>query len=157
MRIGNNVRIDDFSILSGEIMLGSHIHIAAYCGLFGGAGITMRDFAALSSRVAIYSVSDDFSGESLSNPTIPEAFRKLDAALVEIGRHSIIGSGTVIMPGSQIEEGVSVGALSLVRGTLESWGIYAGVPARRAWSRSRALLEQEPAFLAWYAAQDTST
>lgn len=43
--IGDNVRIDDFCILSGNISLGSYIHIAAYCGLFGGdAGIIMEDF-----------------------------------------------------------------------------------------------------------------
>ena len=28
--IGDFVRIDDFCILSGDIILGSHIHIAAY-------------------------------------------------------------------------------------------------------------------------------
>ena len=30
MQIGDNVRIDDFCILSGEITLGSNIHIGAY-------------------------------------------------------------------------------------------------------------------------------
>ena len=30
MEIGDNVRIDDFCILSGNIMLGSNIHISAY-------------------------------------------------------------------------------------------------------------------------------
>src|ERR1019366_2133792 len=63
MRIGNNVRIDDFCILSGSITLGSHIHIAAYCGLYGEAGIAMDDLSTLSSRVSVYSVSDDYSGD----------------------------------------------------------------------------------------------
>ena len=31
--IGNNVRIDDFCILSGKITLGSNIHISAFCAL----------------------------------------------------------------------------------------------------------------------------
>ena len=34
--IGNNVRIDDFCILSGNITLGNYIHIASACLLFGG-------------------------------------------------------------------------------------------------------------------------
>jgi len=36
IEIGNNVRIDDFCILSGHIVMGNYIHIAAYCGLFAG-------------------------------------------------------------------------------------------------------------------------
>ena len=34
--IGNHVRIDDFCILSGYLVLGSYIHIAAYTALYGG-------------------------------------------------------------------------------------------------------------------------
>ena len=33
--IGNNVRIDDFCILSGKIKLGSNIHISSFCALYG--------------------------------------------------------------------------------------------------------------------------
>lgn len=150
MRIGSNVRIDDFCILSGSITLGSHIHIAAYCGLFGGAGITMDDFSSLSSRVSVYSVSEDYSGESLTNSTIPIDFRKVDSAPIRIGRHVIIGSGAVVLPGAEIGEGVAIGALSFVRENLQAWNIYAGVPIRRARERSRALLQQEEAFLTRY-------
>lgn len=39
MHFGNNVRVDDFCILSGSITLGSNIHVAAYSGLFGGGGL----------------------------------------------------------------------------------------------------------------------
>ena len=63
--IGNNVRVDDFSILSagGYINIGNYIHIAAFGSFFGGSGIVMEDFTTTSSRVCIYSVSDDYSGE----------------------------------------------------------------------------------------------
>jgi dTDP-4-amino-4,6-dideoxy-D-glucose acyltransferase len=150
IKIGSNVRIDDFCILSGPIILGSHIHIAAYCGLFGGGGITMGDLSTLSSRVSVYGVSDDYTGESLTNPTVPDDFRKVDAAPVQIGRHVIIGSGAVVLPGAMVEDGAAVGALSLVKGKLDAWSIYAGVPARRVRARSRALLKQEEAFLTRY-------
>jgi galactoside O-acetyltransferase len=49
-----------------------------------------------------------------------------------------------------IGEGVAIGALSLVRGGLEAWGIYAGVPASRMRERSRGLLQQEEIFLINY-------
>ena len=35
--LGNNVRIDDFCILSGKIRIGNYIHIAAYSALYGGS------------------------------------------------------------------------------------------------------------------------
>ncbi len=51
IEIGNNVRIDDFCILSGKIKLGDYIHISAYSSLFAGdKGIEMKDFCTLSSR-----------------------------------------------------------------------------------------------------------
>jgi UDP-3-O-[3-hydroxymyristoyl] glucosamine N-acyltransferase len=42
--IGDNVRIDDFCILSGKIILGDNIHIGAYCGLYGKFGIVMMHY-----------------------------------------------------------------------------------------------------------------
>lgn len=73
--IGNNVRIDDFCILSGKLSVGNYIHIAAYTALYGGnKGIFIHDFANLSSRISVYSISDDNSGETMTNPMIPDKF-----------------------------------------------------------------------------------
>ena len=41
--IGNNVRIDDYCILSGHIKLGNNIHISAYVALYGAKGIEFED------------------------------------------------------------------------------------------------------------------
>jgi galactoside O-acetyltransferase len=63
--LGNNVRIDDFCVLSagaGGISIGDHVHIAVYSSLIGAGRITLSDFCNISSRVAIYSSSDDYSG-----------------------------------------------------------------------------------------------
>lgn len=60
--IGDNVRIDDFCILSGIIEIGSCVHIAAYSAIYGGdKGVFISDYANISSRVSVYSVSDDYS------------------------------------------------------------------------------------------------
>ena len=140
---GNNVRIDDFCILSGPIKIGSHVHIAAYTALYGGGGISLCDFCNLSSRVSIYSVSDDYSGETMTNPTIPEEFKIVDRAPVVLGRHVIVGSGTVVLPGVVIGEGSAIGALSLVNKEIEPWGIYAGIPVRKINDRKQNLLKLE--------------
>ena len=50
MQIGDNVRIDDFCILSGEITLGSNIHIGAYSALYGSMGIELENNTGISPR-----------------------------------------------------------------------------------------------------------
>jgi len=146
--IGDNVRIDDFCILSGNISLGSYIHIAAYCGLFGGeAGIIMEDFTTLSSRCAVYGVSDDYSGETLTNPMLPDKFRNVTEGAVTIKKHSVIGTGSSILPGVTIGEGCSVGSMSLVNKSIDAWGIYVGIPCKRIKERKKDLLELEKEFL----------
>lgn len=145
--IGNSVRIDDFCILSGEITLENYIHVAAYGALFGGAGIQIKDFAGLSSRVTIYSQSDDYSGETMTNPTIPEKYKKITYGKVTIGKHCIVGASSIILPGVNIEEGTAVGAMSLINRSTEAWKIYSGIPARALKDRKKDLLELEKEFL----------
>lgn len=150
IHIGNNVRIDDFSILSpgaNGLFIGDHVHIACYTSIIGQGKVTLEDFCNISSRVAIYSSNDDYSGNSLTGPTVPDAYKQVCCKDVVIGRHVIIGSGSVILPGVVLQEGACIGALSLVRDSCEPFGVYAGCPARRVSFRSRALLELEKKLL----------
>jgi len=147
IEIGDNVRIDDFCILSGLIKIGNYIHIAAYSLLVGGSyGIELEDFSGLSSRCAIYAQTDDYSGYSMTNSTVPDKYKKVTGGKVILRRHVIIGTGTTILPDTTIEEGCSVGAMSLVNRDLPSWGIYFGIPCRKINNRSKALLEYEKIF-----------
>lgn len=149
IRLGDHVRIDDFCVLSageGGIVVGMHVHIAIYSSLIGGATITLSDFSNLSSRVSIYSSNDDYSGRSLTNPTIDDTYKKVSHRPVFLDKHVIVGSGSVILPGVTLEEGVAVGALSLVSKNCLAFGVYAGNPAKRIKERSRALLDVEAQF-----------
>jgi dTDP-4-amino-4,6-dideoxy-D-glucose acyltransferase len=144
--LGNNIRIDDFCVLSageGGICIGNYVHIAVYSCVMGAGKITFSDFSGLSSRVSIYSSNDDYSGATMSNPTVPSQFAGATHADVHIGKHVIIGCGSVILPGVTLEEGVAVGALSLVNRNCRAFGIYSGNPARRISERKRGLLEME--------------
>lgn len=149
--LGDHVRIDDFCVISageGGVSIGQHVHIAVYSSLIGAGRITLDDFCNISSRVAIYSSSDDFSGATMTNPTVPDRYKNVHHADVRIGRHVIIGSGSVILPGVTLGDGVAVGALSLVKVSCEAFGVYAGNPLRRVSERSRDLLVLERALLA---------
>lgn len=143
IRLGNNVRIDDFCVLSagtGGIDIGNYIHIAVFSSLIGAGKISLADFCNVSSRVAIYSSNDDYSGGAMTNPTVPSEYTNIRHADVKIGRHVIIGAGSVVLPGVTIEEGAAIGALSLVKRDCGSFGIYVGVPVKRIAERKRDLI-----------------
>ncbi|MEO6610502.1 MAG: acyltransferase [Aestuariivirga sp.] len=148
--LGNNVRIDDNVIISassGSLAIGNYIHVAAACYLNCAGGLMLLDFAGLSQGVRIYSSSDDYSGHFMTNPTVPSKFIKLEIAPVAIGRHAIVGSGSVILPGVTIGEGAAVGALSVVNTHVNDWNVFGGVPARKIGMRSKDLLMLEAQLL----------
>jgi len=140
MEIGNHVRIDDFCILSGNIKLGSYIHISAYTALYGSYGIEIGDYAGLSPRCTIFSASDDFSGDYLIGPMIDKRYTNVTGGKVIIKEYSQLGSNCVVLPGITINEGVSVGAMSLVLKDLSAWKIYKGIPADFHKERSKNLM-----------------
>ncbi len=146
--LGNNVRVDDFCIISGYVTIGDFVHISAYTGMFGGEkGIIVGDYVAVSSRNVIYAISDDYSGEYMTNPTIPNVYRNVEQRQVVIKKHVIIGSGCTILPGVHIGEGAAVGAMSLVNRDLEAWTINKGIPCREYRKRSKRLLILEKDFM----------
>ncbi len=148
--IGSNVRIDAFTIINcinGYLKLGSNIHISNNCSLACSAGVELKDFSGLSSGVKIYSASDDYLGRSMTNPTIPDKYKKVKTGKVILEKHVIIGSSSVILPNLTIGEGASVGALSLVKDSLEEWSVYAGSPVKKLGQKLRKPLELEKLYL----------
>jgi acetyltransferase-like isoleucine patch superfamily enzyme len=144
MEFGNNIRIDDFCILSGNIKLSDHIHISAYTALYGRYGIEMEDYTGLSPRCTIFSATDDFSGEFMVGPMISNNYTKVTGGKVLIKRFSQIGCNCVILPSVTIHEGVAVGAMSLITKDLEAWKIYKGIPVKMLKARSKNLLKFIP-------------
>lgn len=146
--IGNNSRIDDFCILSGVIEIGINTHLTPMCLIAGGApGVYMDDFCTLAYGVKIFSQSDDYSGETLVNSTIPKKFKKEIYKPVSVGKNVIIGAGSIVMPGCDVADGCAIGAMTLLTKPTQPWGVYAGVPAKRINERSKKMLELEKLFL----------
>jgi galactoside O-acetyltransferase len=153
IEIGSNVRIDDFTILSageGGIKIGDHIHIACYTSLIGKGEIIVDDFSQISSRVTILSSSDDFSGEFLVGPCISQKFTNVKSKKIHLMKHSVIGTGSTILPGAMIHEGGALGAMSLLKGVIEPFTIYVGLPAKQIKNRDTKMLEIENKFLTEY-------
>jgi acetyltransferase-like isoleucine patch superfamily enzyme len=130
--VGDHVRIDDFAILTARepMIIGSYVHISAFAFLSGPFGIVIEDFVNVGPRAALMSGNDDFTGEWLPGPVVPEDLRNVQGERIRLGRYSIVGTHSVVLRGVTFGEGAAVGALSLVKESLAPWGIYGGVPAR---------------------------
>jgi galactoside O-acetyltransferase len=144
--IGNNIRIDDFCVISagdGGIEMGNNIHISCFVSIIGAGKVTLENYVGLSTKVSIISSSDDFGGEFLTGPTIPDKYINVKHAPVTIKEHCVLGSGTVVLPGVTIGKCSATGAMTLVNKDVKDFSIVAGAPARFLWRRSRKLLEKQ--------------
>lgn len=149
--IGDDSRIDAFSILSGSaagLCIGRNVHISAHVTLLGRERIEIADFCTISVRCSLFSSGDDYSGATMTNPTVPAPFRVALDNPVTIGRHAILGAGAIVLPGVTIGESAAVGAHSLVKSDVPPLTIVAGCPARVVGRRSAEHLALEAEFLA---------
>lgn len=134
IEIGDNVRIDDFCILSagvGGIKIGSHIHIAVYVSLIGAGRIELHDYSQVAAKCTILSSSDDFSGDYLVGPQLPEEARNVKNLPVTLEKYAVLGCNSVVLPGCTIGENTATGAFTLVRESLHANGLYVGNPVRK--------------------------
>jgi dTDP-4-amino-4,6-dideoxy-D-glucose acyltransferase len=136
--IGDNCRIDAFVILSAaneDFIIGKNVHIGHASRLYGSSGIIVDDFASVSSGVALFTQSDSYSTAHLNNPTVPAKLRKIISGPIHLGKASLVGAHSVVLPGIKTGVGSSIGALSLVnRDVPEGW-IVAGSPAKKIGTR----------------------
>lgn len=115
--LGNNVRIDDFSIINafeGHITIKDHTHICSFCYLLGASGIDIGKECNISQGVKIYSKSDDY--KSLRKRQIYDK--------VKISKNVIIGSNSVVLPGAIIENNSRIGALTVVSKKVRKNSLY---------------------------------
>lgn len=142
IEIGDNVVIDDFVLIIAKkkIKIGNNVHIASFVNITGNSEFYMEDFSTVSSGVRIFTSTDDYSGSCLNNPTVPDKFKNVFTAPVILKKFALVGANTVILPGSIIEEGTSIGANSLVKGKTEPYSLYAGIPIRKICRKDKEIM-----------------
>ena len=133
--IGDNTRIDSQCLLiagtNKKIIIGKNVHISAGCYFYGGGGdIIIEDFAGTSSRVTLYTSTDDYIRGYMTNPTVDIKYRKVTDGNIKLKKHTIVGASTVILPGVTLEKGTSVGAMSLVNKSTSEFDLVVGIPAK---------------------------
>lgn len=146
--IDDNSRIDDFCLVSGSVEIGRNVHIAAFSNVAGGpAGVALGDFCTLAYGCQLIAQSDDYSGAAMTSSTVPRKYKNERAERISVGRHTILGTNTVVLPGVTIPEGVASGAGTLFIRSADPWTMYVGSPARPIKPRSQALLALEYQYL----------
>jgi len=148
--IGDNCIIDDFTYISTSLILEGYNHISSGCKIIGGqhSSLIMKSFSTFSPNVIIAAGSDDYIS-GIATPMVDDIYKgEVKKGTVIIGRHSVIGSGSVVLPNVIFNEGAAVGALSLVNRNLDEWSLYAGIPAKKIKLRDKyKILDLEKSFL----------
>jgi carbonic anhydrase/acetyltransferase-like protein (isoleucine patch superfamily) len=109
----------------GTIRLGQHCSVNPYSVLYGHGGLVVGDHVRIAAHCVIVSANHGFA---LDGGLIAD--QPLTKRGVRIGNDVWLGAGTRVLDGAVIGDGCVVAAGAVVRGTLEPYGIYAGVPAR---------------------------
>jgi acetyltransferase-like isoleucine patch superfamily enzyme len=142
--ISDNVIIDDFTYISTGLEISDHVHIAAGCKIIGGAEakVSIGSFSTLAPNVVLAAGSDDYRS-GIAGPTVPKKYKaNVEVGFIKIGRHSIVGANTTIMPNVTLYDGASVGAQSLVKKSLKAWSLNAGIPSRLIGERDASSIEE---------------
>ncbi len=139
--IGDNSRIDDFCVLSGNITIGKYVHISTHCDLFGIFNIFLDDYSGISSKSIVYTSIDDFSGNFLVGAQVPKKYRNIKVGSVIICKYVQLGCNSVIFPGITLHEGAATGAFTLVKTDLPEWTISVGIPSKVIKKRSDKIIK----------------
>ena len=88
----DNIRIDDFTILSGRgnIEIGNYVHVGSQCSISSHSAIKLCDYTGISSGVKLFGGSDDFSGKFMTGPLVPSKFIRITHGDIILNKHVIV-------------------------------------------------------------------
>lgn len=128
--IGDNCYIDSFVKIKtvgglGNVIIHHDCHINSGTVIYSGNGVEIGPHTLIAANCTLAPVNHCYDKKSLF--ISQQGFKESRGGIL-IGKDVWIGAGCCILDGARIPDGVVIGALSLVRGELESYGIYAGNP-----------------------------
>lgn len=130
-RIADGVRVHRLRLMNHELGLsnleiGPGVYLGPECLIDVAGPVRIGARACVSARSILISHSDPNSSHGNANAARFPASRRG----VTIGADVWIGVGAIVLEGASIGDRSVIGAGSVVRGTLEGDGVYAGAPAR---------------------------
>ena len=124
--IGDYCRIDDYTILKGNINIGKIVHISSFCILTATdakSSISIGDFSSISAHCSIYAVSDNYISSSLHGPIVKKKYTDIQFGNVKIGKCCLIGLNSIILPKCNLKDFVSIAANSVVNEKVDTGNI----------------------------------
>lgn len=129
------------SQVSNDIKAGAYCYIGPNCIIY--PQVSVGDFTLIANDVNI--IGGDHNYKLPGKPIVFSGRENLKPTY--IGKDCWIGAKSIILTGVRIGDGVIVAAGSVVTKDLDSYGVYAGVPAKkikdRFQSQKELLLHQE--------------
>ena len=141
--IEDHVTIDSFVKIKpagglGDLVIGAHSILNSGVVIYTGNGMTMGRHVMVAANCVFSPTSHEYRSRAV--PMMYQGFKA--ASDLKDGRAGIvieddvwIGANCVLLEGAYLQRGVVVGAGSVVRGTLESYGVYAGSPLKQVGQR----------------------
>lgn len=118
---------------SGDVLIGEGCYINAGTVIYSGNGVTLGRGVLIAANCTLAPVSHEY--RERAKTIYDQRFRPSKGGIL-IEDDVWLGAGVVVLDGAIIRKGAVVGALSLVRGELESYGIYAGNPLQKVGERT---------------------
>ena len=136
VELGHNVEIQDYVIikaLKNKISIGDYSQLNPFVVLYGGSGINIGKYVMIAPHCTIVAGNHDHI-----QTEIPMRMAGgLSKGKIIIKDDVWIGANSTILSGVTIEEGAVISANSVVNKSVEKFGIYGGIPAKKLGSRPK--------------------
>jgi acetyltransferase-like isoleucine patch superfamily enzyme len=137
IELGAGVVVDSFVKIkpaggSGDVWIGAGSHINSGCVLYVGNGITIGEHVLIAANCTLAPTNHAYLDKD--RRIVEQRFLPSRGGIV-IEDDCWLGAGCVVLDGARIRRGAVIGAGSLVRGEVESYGVYVGNPLRRVGQR----------------------
>jgi len=152
VHLGDNVRIDPFTLITSKLKTGNNVQITAY-SMLGGKNqwVIMGDWTFIGYGSKVFTASEDYSGK---HGPVNEYWGngKIFKGDIIFNDFSGIASDVMLFPGVELPEGCCIGAKSLVhtKSKLKEYTVFAGNPLEHFKDRDKEAVNKfanDPNFL----------
>lgn len=131
--LGDNVRIDPFTIITTALEVGNYVQICSHVVLSGGRShkIKIGNWCFIGYGSKLFCASEDYSGD---HGPVNEFWgsNKIYRGNITLNDYSGVASDVMVFPGVDLPEGCTVGAKSLIytKNELTPWSVWIGNPIK---------------------------
>ena len=135
--IGDGAMIDAFVKIkpaggTGDVRIGANSYINSGTVIYSGNGLTIGQHVLVAANCTFAPVNHEFA--SRDRLIVEQRFQTSRGGIL-VEDDVWIGANCVILDGSILRRGCVIGAMSLVSGELDAYGVYAGNPLRKVGER----------------------